>query len=65
MAEKGGLGQFTDLRGGLGEKEEMVFLRGGGGAGGGFALAYHDITGFITFHSKQTFHSRETNLIDQ
>ena len=33
MAEKGGLGQFTDLRGGLGEKEEMVFLRGGGGAG--------------------------------
>ena len=34
MAEKGGLGQFTDLRGGLGEKEEMVFLRGGGGEGG-------------------------------
>ena len=59
MAEKGGLGQFTDLRGGLGEKEEMVFLRGG------YAYAYHDITGFITFHSKQTFQSRETNLIDQ
>ena len=34
MAEKGGLGQFTDLRGGLGEKEEMVFLRGGGGGQG-------------------------------
>ena len=26
----GGLGQFADLRGGLGEKEGMVFLRGVG-----------------------------------
>ena len=43
MAEKGGLGQFTDLRGGLGEKEEMVFLRGGGG-GGGVDMPMHTMT---------------------
>ena len=43
MAEKGGLGQFTDLRGGLGEKEEMVFLRGGGG-GGGVDMPLHTMT---------------------
>ena len=25
--QKGGLGQFADLRGGLGEKERVMFLR--------------------------------------
>ena len=25
----GGLGQFTDLRGGVGKKERVVFLKGG------------------------------------
>ena len=29
LPEKGGLGQFADLRGGLAEKEGVVFLRGG------------------------------------
>ena len=29
LPEKGGLGQFADLRGGLAEKKEVVFLRGG------------------------------------
>ena len=43
MAEKGGLGQFTDLRGGLGGKEEMVFLRGGGG-GAGVDMPMHTMT---------------------
>ena len=28
LPEKGGLGQFADLRRGLGEKKGMVFLRG-------------------------------------
>ena len=28
LPKKGGLGQFADLRGGLGKKEEVVFLRG-------------------------------------
>ena len=29
LPEKEGLGQFADLRGGLAEKEGVVFLRGG------------------------------------
>ena len=29
LPEKGGLGQFADLRGGLAQKEGVVFLRGG------------------------------------
>ena len=30
MPKKGGLGQFADLRGGLGKKEGLVFLKEGG-----------------------------------
>ena len=32
MPEKGGLGQFADLRGHLAKKRGVVFLRGCGGA---------------------------------
>ena len=43
---KGELGQFVDLKGGIGEKEEMVFLRVvvvGGGGGGGVDTPMHAI----------------------
>ena len=29
LPEKGGVGQFANLRGGVGKKEGVVFLRGG------------------------------------